>query len=604
METFRQIRTIVIALMAAVALASCGGGSSSGSGGDNPPPSNTPPQASNSPFWAQWGGNPPHNGAASVAAQPFTHKLADITYDPFVPQEQAESGGGLLAHYQATLVDGNDFYMESKTGVYPSCNPVQDWRNGAKCGPNAWEQLTWNVNRYFWQGSTADLAWTYATDWKPAPNGFGLRGWEPVFHPALANGFLYSPGGQGTLLKINKTTGALVMRIDPFSSVTHDAAHTYVTSPIAADAQGNLYYNAMWLSDPNVADPWTGSDVLGAWLVKVTAQDQTSIVSYATLVPNAPSGFTCQGRFNNSSPLPWPPTSTATPPLVNCGSQRPGMNVVPAIAPDGTIYTVSRAHFDQLVGYVVAVNPDLTPKWASSLEHRLHDGCGVLVPIATNTTTPNTCRPGTTVGVDPTTNDFGSGTVTDLGSSSPTALPDGSVLYGALSGYNGQRGHTFRFDANGNFTGAYDFGWDSTPAIYPHNGTYSIILKDNHYDTPLYCSGNPLCTPEPGTYYITQLDANLNIEWQFQNTSFDAAEPDGYEWCVNAPLIDSNGVVLVTSEDGNLYSIPQGHSGVFTQPIQKLFLRSAIGAAYTPISLGADGKIYTQNDGHLFVVGN
>jgi len=277
---------------------------------------------------------------------------------------------------------------------------------------------------------------------------------------------------------------------------------------------------------------------------------------------------------------------------------------VPAIAPDGTIYTVSRAHFDQLVGYVVAVNPDLTPKWAASLEHRLHDGCGVLVPIASDTNTPNTCRPGTTVGVDPTTNDFGSGTVTDLGSSSPTALPDGSVLYGALSSYNGQRGHTFRFDANGNFTGAYDFGWDSTPAVYPHGSTYSIILKDNHYETPLYCSGNPLCTPGPGAFYITQLDANLNIEWQFQNTNFDANEPDGYEWCVNAPLVDSNGVVLVTSEDGNLYAIPQGHSGVFTQPAQKLFLLSAIGAAYTPISLGADGKIYTQNAGHLFVAGN
>jgi hypothetical protein len=30
----------------------------------------------------------------------------------------------------------------------------------------------------------------------------------------------------------------------------------------------------------------------------------------------------------------------------------------------------------------------------------------------------------------------------------------------------------------------------------------------------------------------------------------------------------------------------------------------AIGAAYTPLSLGPDGKIYTQNAGHLFVIGN
>jgi len=36
----------------------------------------------------------------------------------------------------------------------------------------------------------------------------------------------------------------------------------------------------------------------------------------------------------------------------------------------------------------------------------------------------------------------------------------------------------------------------------------------------------------------------------------------------------------------------------------KLFLNLAIGAAYTPLSIGPDGKIYTQNDGRLFVAGN
>jgi hypothetical protein len=35
-----------------------------------------------------------------------------------------------------------------------------------------------------------------------------------------------------------------------------------------------------------------------------------------------------------------------------------------------------------------------------------------------------------------------------------------------------------------------------------------------------------------------------------------------------------------------------------------LFLNLAIGAAYTPLSIGPDGKLYTQNNGHMFVVGN
>jgi len=50
--------------------------------------------------------------------------------------------------------------------------------------------------------------------------------------------------------------------------------------------------------------------------------------------------------------------------------------------------------------------------------------------------------------------------------------------------------------------------------------------------------------------------------------------------------------------------LPQGNSGVFTMPTGKIFLNLAIGAAYTPLSIGADGKLYTQNDGILFVVGN
>jgi hypothetical protein len=37
---------------------------------------------------------------------------------------------------------------------------------------------------------------------------------------------------------------------------------------------------------------------------------------------------------------------------------------------------------------------------------------------------------------------------------------------------------------------------------------------------------------------------------------------------------------------------------------QNLLLKLALGAAYTPLSIGADGKLYAQNDGQLFVVGN
>src|SRR5262249_40918070 len=160
-------------------------------------------------------------------------------------------------------------------------------------------------------------------------------------------------------------------------------------------------------------------------------------------------------------------------------------------------------------------------------------------------------------------------------------------------------------DAQGSFAAAYNFGWDSTPAVYPHDGTYSIVIKDNHYDAGNYCEpvaggskSKIVCVDAPkGPFYITQLDPNMNVEWQFQNTSRDATHNDGFEWCINAPAVDHLGNVYANSEDGNLYVIQQGGA-----LLGRIFLNQALGAAYTPLSLGPDGKIYTENDGILFSV--
>ena len=68
---------------------------------------------------------------------------------------------------------------------------------------------------------------------------------------------------------------------------------------------------------------------------------------------------------------------------------------------------------------------------------------------------------------------------------------------------------------------------------------------------------------------------------------------------LDAFVIDGNGVVYANSEDGNLFALKQG--GTLKQEI---FQQLALGAAYTPTSIGSDGKIYSQNAGHLFVAGN
>jgi hypothetical protein len=438
-----------------------------------------------------------------------------------------------------------------------------------------------------------------------------------------ANGFLYVPGAGGTVWKVDKTAGTSTAHINPFTGAAVNPANAYVSGPLAADANGNVYYNVIELASSTLGDPWTANDIVSAWLVKIGSTDVASKVSYATLVPNAPvaTSFSCEGSFSGAGSLPWPPSAGSIPVSTHCGSQRPGVNIAPAIAPDGTIFTASRAHFNARTTFMIAVNPDLTLKWAASMQHQLHDGCGVLVAIAplNDPNQPNACRNGTTLGVDPTTNAFGSAEIIDVASSSPTALPDGSVIFGAITAYNAERGHVFKFDSRGNFTGAFDFGWDSTPAVWQHNGTYSIVIKDNHYEAPQYCFvSSPICQSLPdGSYYITQLDSNMNVEWQFKSTNTQSCQrgsngslscvsdhPNGFEWCINMPAVDSNGTVYANSEDGNIYVIPQRHTGVFTAPQSNLFLNIAIGAAYTPLSIGPDGKLYTQNDGHLFVVGN
>jgi outer membrane protein assembly factor BamB len=255
-------------------------------------------------------------------------------------------------------------------------------------------------------------------------------------------------------------------------------------------------------------------------------------------------------------------------------------------------------------------------KWATSLRNRFHDGCGVPPPDGTLSPNgqPGGCRDlgpagnAAILGHDPAQNTPGAGRILDDESSAPTVAPDGSIFFGAYSRYNYAQGHLMHFSASGDYLGAFGFGWDSTPAIFQHDGTYSVVIKNNHYSgLGSYCNDPTICPVDrtstnpasPEAFFITQLSPSLATEWSFQSTNFvPPNNPNGFEWCVNAPAIDKMGVVYANSEDGNLYAINQG--GTLKQ---RLFQRAAIGAAYTPASIGADGKIYSENDGHLFVVG-
>ncbi|HEY0555297.1 MAG TPA: hypothetical protein VGG20_13620, partial [Thermoanaerobaculia bacterium] len=430
------------------------------------------------------------------------------------------------------------------------------------------------------------------------------------FHAVLAGNSVYVPGAGGSIFKVSKSNGAGT-RISPFGAIDRD---TFTASPLTADGAGNIYYTVLELVH---GQAWN-ANVVNSWLVKVAPNGSFQTATITSLTPGAPgANDKCLGVFNVNQ-LPWPPTPTAVPGTVQCGTQRSGLNSAPAVAPDGTVYIVSVAHLWSRESYLIAANSNLTPKWHASMRDRLMDGCNVLLPP---NGTPNGCAVGATTGYDPAQNRPGAGRVIDDNTGSPVVAPDGAIFYGAFTRYNYDQGHIMKFSSTGQYLASYPFGWDDTPALYVHDGTYSIITKDNQYgEIGSYCNSETYCPADrttynpsfPEAYYITRLDKNLQIESRWQNLNplsctRDASgnvtcvndHPAGFEFCVNAPAVDQGGNVYNNSEDGNLYVVrPDGTLR------EHLFLQLAIGAAYTPLSIGADGKIYTQNAGHLFVVGH
>jgi hypothetical protein len=572
----RDLVPPVLLLALSVALAGCDEGS---------------PEEACAEGWEQFSSSPGHGGVSCASGQPLATFHLTAVVDEHVAAERNEWGGALLVHYQTPLVSGDDVVVEHKGGDYVPC----DGGPPDGCGPAAWHLQIWGERAYRWNGGVLEPAWSFDSDWKPPPWGPSLT-WEPVFHAALAgeDGELVAiPGAGGTLHLVSRATGALERTVDPFDR----DPDVYVAGAVAADAAGNAWYTAIRL-DPT--DPWgdSGRDAEG-FLCRVTPGGAFTVLPFEDLVDGAPApDDACETAYSSATtPRPWPPLDGNGDPLpaptVRCGAQRPQLNAAPAIAEDGTIFVVSRAHRAPRTGFVVAVGPDLEPRWATSLRGRLVDGCGVLVPYGAG------CTEGAPLGVDPSTGTAPAGQVSDLGTSSPVALPDGGALYGAFTGYNGSRGHLFRLGPEGDVIATYDFGWDITPAVFEHDGTWSVVLKDNHY------AGN-------GPYDLAQLDADLEVEWRLASPEtltcrrtggdiecVDTGEhPLGFEWCVNAVAVDRHGVVYANAEDGYLYAVEQGG-----HVRDRIFLDEALGAAYTPVSLDEEGRVYAQNAGKLFVVG-
>ena len=210
----------------------------------------------NAQSWPQWALNPQHTGQINVAGQPLNRELADIVYDPLVPQEMAANQNDLLAHYQAPLIDGSSIFMEFKTGTY---------------NKNRYDTQIWGENAFQWINGRLVQRWSFMSDWK-AP-GSQADFWEPVFHGVLANGYIYVPGAGGTIFKLRKADGGVVSRINPFPTL--DPA-IVVAGVLTADSTGNIYYNAIQQFNPGAGIGFYAHDIVNSWLVKVSPQDSTA----------------------------------------------------------------------------------------------------------------------------------------------------------------------------------------------------------------------------------------------------------------------------------------------------------------------------------------
>ena len=204
------------------------------------------------PFWGQWGRGPTHTSFVNVAGQTGSKIQASIVYAPFVSKEQQGkyAAGGLLVHYQTPLLDGNDVFMECKTGQYSN---IKDWT-----------VQTWCENKFTWVNGQLQPQWNHIRYWKPAPFSPDKDGpgWEPVYHAVLTAQAIWVPGFGGSVFRLDRNTGT-GPQISPFGSTLDP--NTYTVGPLSADAKGNVYYNVMQL-DGTAKDPWL-VDVPNSWLV-------------------------------------------------------------------------------------------------------------------------------------------------------------------------------------------------------------------------------------------------------------------------------------------------------------------------------------------------
>ena len=252
------------------------------------------------------------------------------------PPRFAAASGSLGVHYMTPLTDGDAMFMEVKSGAYST---------------TTYSTQIWGVVLFEWVKRRVRAAVAGRTR-TGRPSAGAADFWEPVFHGALANGYLYVPGAKGTILKLDEGSGAVVSRIAPDASWD---ANTYAVSPITVDARGSrLLHGAPPAAagsrrdaprptrSPGRTAPTAGAAAMPSRLLRKrrarlvprcrsTPHDATRIVSMRRWSPTRRSATdACVTSFLDAAAAVAAGRGTQLRPTAACGTQRVAVNAAPA----------------------------------------------------------------------------------------------------------------------------------------------------------------------------------------------------------------------------------------------------------------------------------
>lgn len=588
---------LLSALLIAAAASACGATTSELDSDSTGGPVGAPPAVSESRCdWSQALGTSDHVGRA---CQPL-HGLHVVAVLPQAPDAaEVNRTAGFLQDNLGSVVTSGDFVAVPMHHGGDQFNRAND---------------TWSVDLWRWNpsvtaaGAKLEHVAEVPSSWKAVDSVVGsgpTNLYVQMFGAAFRGGILYVPQAAGRIQRVNPATGAALATIDPFAGGAFSGdARLIGSGGITVAPTGAIYYTAMaW---PAAGAP-RGSDPRGSWLVRIGTDNSSRIATWLSLTPAS------LGVPQRNDGCNWPfgtlgggdaTGPDSAPPVAGCGFQKPVINVAPTIRPtDGHVILHSVGNNNIWSEWIVEADPvTLAPIRAIPLRERMHQGCGVRIPLVSDEFGDEcdviTAHGTTHLGFDPEFNLPVSLRAGDIDSNQPFCLSNGDCGTGgydggfAFGGNYDARGALLLFDPAGNLAATNEeFGWDVTPSAWVHDGVTTLVQdRDLFSDLDLQV-GRYSATFELQAKSSVPIDFDaLAVEWIDVNTPVDV---DGHSYGVNA-----NGHLYQFGPDGQASEVlalidPATGAPVAMDGLAGFLARDGASRVYAPIG----GRVYVVEGG-------